>query len=163
MSGSESIRVRLLVGLLSGALLWAIVLISAPNITADYASTSPLFTVGAAAYVVGTIVCHQQADRSFRLFETTLPVCARCTGLYVGAGIVALMMLMSGAFRNQRGCRRKDARTLLVVSALPTVLSILGETFGVVDPGNLIRAFIGLPLGGTALFVTGDVLRGALS
>lgn len=163
MSGSGSNRVRLLVGLLFGAILWAVLLISAPIITADYDSASPVFIVGAGAYVVGAIVCHQQADRSFRLSETTLAVCARCTGLYVGAAAVALMMLMLGAFRSQRGCRWKDARTLLIVSALPTIVSVLGETFGVVDPGNLIRAILGLPLGGTALFVTGDVLRGALS
>ena len=161
MSGSGSFRVCLLVGLLSGALLWAVVLVSAPVVTANYASESSLFTLGAAAYIVGTIVCHQQADRSFRLSEATFPVCARCTGLYVGAGVSALMMF--GAVRTRRRCRWKDARTLFIVSALPTVVSILVETFGVVEPGNLVRALSGMPLGGTALFVTGDVLRGALS
>jgi len=163
MSGSGSVRVCLLVGLLCGALLWAVVLVSAPVVTANYASRDSLFTLGAAAYIVGTIVCHQQADRSFRLSETTFPVCARCTGLYVGAGVAALMIFALGAVRTQRRCRWKDARTLLIVSALPTVVSILVETLGVVDPGNLVRAFSGIPLGGAALFVTGDVLRaGAL-
>ena len=163
MNGSGSFRVCLLVGLLSGALLWAVVLVSAPVVTANYASESSLFTLGAAAYIVGTIVCHQQADRSFRLSEATFPVCARCTGLYVGAGVSALMMFGLGAVRTRRRCRWKDARTLFIVSALPTVVSILVETFGVVEPGNLVRALSGMPLGGTALFVTGDVLRGALS
>lgn len=37
--------------------------------------------------------CHQLADRSFGLFQHTLPLCARCTGMWLGItlGVVLAM------------------------------------------------------------------------
>ena len=42
-------------------------------------------------FAVGSVVCHQLPERSFFLDGRQLPVCARCTGLYLSgaAGLVA--------------------------------------------------------------------------
>ena len=37
-------------------------------------------------YAIGHVVCHQLPARSFHLWGAQLPVCARCTGIYAGAG-----------------------------------------------------------------------------
>src|SRR5262245_32312506 len=41
-------------------------------------------------YLAGSVVCHQRPERSFHLAAVQLPVCARCTGLYLGgaAGVL---------------------------------------------------------------------------
>src|ERR1044072_7313244 len=43
---------------------------------------SPL---AAAVYAAGGFICHQIPDRSFHWHGAQLAVCARCTGIYVGA------------------------------------------------------------------------------
>ena len=55
-----------------------------------------------AVYVAGAVVCHQKAERSFSLAGQPLPVCARCTGIYVGAAltVLALMYMNVSAARN---------------------------------------------------------------
>ena len=42
-------------------------------------------------FAVGSVICHQRPDRSFFVDGHQLPVCARCTGLYLssGAGLAA--------------------------------------------------------------------------
>src|SRR5207248_10680646 len=36
-------------------------------------------------YGIGAWICHQRPERSFYLWAMQLPVCARCTRIYVGA------------------------------------------------------------------------------
>jgi hypothetical protein len=37
------------------------------------------------------VICHQQAARSFAIWSQQLPVCARCTGIYAGAAMIAML------------------------------------------------------------------------
>ena len=47
------------------------------------------------ANLIGYSICHQIPDRSFHLAEHRLPLCARCTGTYLGVaiGFAALALL----------------------------------------------------------------------
>ena len=45
----------------------------------------------AGVYAVGSIVCHQRPERSFHLWGAQMPVCARCTGIYMGAALASLL------------------------------------------------------------------------
>ena len=45
----------------------------------------------AGVYAVGSVVCHQLPERSFHLWAAQMPVCARCTGIYAGAAIAAIV------------------------------------------------------------------------
>jgi uncharacterized membrane protein len=38
--------------------------------------------------------CHQMPERSFRIFDMQFPVCARCTGVYLGQ-IIAIPFFLS--------------------------------------------------------------------
>ena len=75
-------------------------------------------------YLAGARVCHQRPERSFRIGTTPLPVCARCTGLYVGA-VLGLALVRA---RHRGLVRRRDrssARWLVVTAAaVPTVVSV---------------------------------------
>ena len=59
----------------------------------------------AGTYLIGGVVCHQRPDRSFHLHGVQMPVCARCAGLYLGAG---LGVLAAAGFR-RRGVGRGAA------------------------------------------------------
>lgn len=56
---------------------------------------SPPVTLLDKTHAIGYAVCHQIPARSFHLAGQPLPLCARCTGIYLGAllGIMGLMLL----------------------------------------------------------------------
>lgn len=65
---------------------------------------SPIvYSFAAAVYGIGSIVCHQRPERSFHLFAVQMPVCARCTGIYAGAAVAALVLF--GPARRPRAAR----------------------------------------------------------
>jgi uncharacterized membrane protein len=45
---------------------------------------------------VGYAVCHRMEERSFHIGERQLPMCARCTGMYIGAFIGLILHLRQG-------------------------------------------------------------------
>jgi uncharacterized membrane protein len=103
----------------------------------------------ALVFAAGSVICHQLPERSFFLDGRQLPVCARCTGLYLGgaaglAGWLGLKLL--------RGWRPKTipprlALGLLAIVATPTAVSYLSGVLGVWDGSNLTRAALAVPLG----------------
>jgi uncharacterized membrane protein len=127
-------------GLAVGAVLWVVAIVVAP-----FAIASPrrLLSLGAAAvYAGGSRVCHQRAERCFRLDGRPMPVCARCTGLYASAAVGApLALFLAGAVSSRR------ARHITVVAALPTLLTWSLEMAGVAHPSNIVRAMAAVPLG----------------
>jgi uncharacterized membrane protein len=106
----------------------------------------------AAAFVVygaGSFVCHQLPQRSFYLWATQMPVCARCTGIYAGAALTALASVTA----SRRAAAGTNARTALVLAAVPTLATLAYEwTTGHV-PSNLTRAMAGVPLGGVVAWI----------
>ena len=112
-------------------------------------------------FAVGSLICHQRPERSFFLDGQQLPVCARCTGIYVSA---AVGFGGFAAFKLARGWRRIAidpwrAGRLIVLSAIPTALSLAGGTLGLWDGANMTRALIAVPLGATA----GAIVAAALT
>ena len=109
-------------------------------------------------YVAGSVVCHQIPERSFHLFGVQLPVCARCTGLYL-SGLSGLAAWTLWRFRlgpTVRLARLAVARAM-AIAATPTALTLGTAAIGVWDPGNLGRAAAALPLGAAAGVVLGAV------
>ena len=127
-----------------GALVWCYTLIAAP-----YALTSDnprLVSAAAVVYSAAGLICHQRAARSFHLAGVQLPVCGRCTGLYMSGALGALLG-WAASRRTRAGSR---TRRVLFVAALPTALSVLLEFSGLVHPSNFARALCALPLGAAA-------------
>jgi uncharacterized membrane protein len=110
------------------------------------------FLLSAAVYQLGAAVCHQLPERSFRLWDVQLAVCARCAGIYAGAvaSTVAVALRRPGVF--ERAVWRRTA-PLVLVAAVPSALSLLYE-WGLADtPGNWTRAAAGFPLGAAVMLV----------
>lgn len=113
-------------------------------------------------YSFGSAICHQRPERSFQLFTAPLPVCARCTGLYLGAAVVAIALVFAVSAFGRRVWQQPDTaqvRGLLALAALPAVLSLVYEwTTGDV-PSNAVRAATGAVLGGAAALVILEASR----
>ena len=96
-----------------------------------------------AVYAAASRICHQRPERSFQTAGVQWPVCGRCSGVYLGG---ALGALIATRFVRRRP-RLEAVRPFLVVSAVPTVLTIGAEWTGAAPIGNLTRALAALPLG----------------
>jgi hypothetical protein len=111
-----------------------------------------------AAYGLGSLVCHQKTDRSFRSCDRQWPVCGRCTGLYLGAA--AGVLTVAAGWR-----RRASARTWrrsLAAAAAPTAVLWVVEIAGLWDPGTPIRAAVASGLGLAGGMWLASVARGHL-
>jgi uncharacterized membrane protein len=101
------------------------------------------------AYLAGSVLCHQLPDRSFHVLGAQLPVCARCTGLYVGGALGAAAWFTWRRFQAEPAATidsRRATYTLLIASA-PTALTAMTAAAGIWDLSNTGRAVLALPLG----------------
>jgi uncharacterized membrane protein len=114
-------------------------------------------SAGALPYMIGALICHQRPERSFHLGGAQLPVCARCTGLYVGAALGLLIWALI-ARRSREPWPRVAALRVLALSALPTALTVATAWLGLADPANAWRAALAMPLGAIAGGVGGAAI-----
>jgi uncharacterized membrane protein len=101
-------------------------------------------------YAAGSVVCHQLPERSFHLGVYQFPVCARCLGIYAGLFLIAGVAFFAIGVRPQLpvwGQTPSTRRLLVVVGAMPTVVTVLLEWVGVWQTSNAARFVAGLPLG----------------
>jgi uncharacterized membrane protein len=129
---------------------WVALLLSSPLAPAPLA---------VAAYATGGFICHQLAERSFHIEGHQLAVCARCSGIYVGTAMAfawqAFRLRPAGKVTARAPLRVADARTWLLLGALPTVATVVMETWGLWATSNIERAVAGLPLGAGVAIVVG--------
>ena len=111
--------------------------------------------ITALVYLAGSLVCHQLSERSFHLSGIQFPVCARCTGLYLGGalGMAMLFALPRWHLTFQR------ARAALIVVAVPTAFTVATAWLRLWDPGNAVRAVFAAPLG----FVAGAIVAAVVT
>jgi uncharacterized membrane protein len=145
---------RLLAAILTlGAVFWTALIVVAPRALAG--DTPGVNRAAAFVYQSAGLICHQRAERSFHLAGVQLPVCARCTGLYVSGAVGALVAWF--AARRPRAARR--TRVLLLWAALPTALTVALEFVGLLQTSNMLRALSALPLGASAGWIFIQLLR----
>lgn len=159
--------VTLGVGLLVG--FWSLMLVATPYVAAHDHPHGLAAVAAAAIYVAGGVVCHQQPARSFYLWDTQMPVCARCSGLYA---LAPLGMVLAGR-RSRAGSVRSVTRScpgwsigalrmVMLVAAVPTLATVGAELMGVLHPTNLVRAVSAVPLGVSVTWVVGLALGGTI-
>jgi uncharacterized membrane protein len=154
------VRQRALAWFVAGlAVLWAMLVVAGPR--GLVARSHAVRTVTALAYVGAGYICHQQPERSFHLDGHQLPVCARCTGLYLAApfGLAGVLLMRRRGGADDRAYRRW--RVAMVAAAAPTVISVGLEWIG--GPGlssNISRALTALPLGAALAAVLGAAALG---
>ena len=113
-----------------------------------WAVALPVAPVAAAAgvYGAGSLVCHQRAARSFTTAGRPWPVCARCAGIYLAAGLVTL----AGVGRRIGGLAGGDAalwRRRFAFALVPMGLTWAVERVHLATPSNGVRAVSGACLG----------------
>jgi uncharacterized membrane protein len=129
--------------LLAVAVGWSAAILAAPRIRA--ATDGPAASrLAAMTYVVGAVVCHQRPERSFHIAGAQMPVCARCTALYL-AGAVGL--LAWPFVRRAMPATRASFIRALIVAGVPTAITLATGAIGLWDPPNGLRAAVSAPLG----------------
>jgi uncharacterized membrane protein len=141
---------------LVGSALWVAAIPLAAFAASRPSAPSGVYAFALGVYAIGHLVCHQLPVRSFHLWNASLPVCARCTGIYVGAAAAAVLV---GLSRRSREATKADgqARIVLLVACTPTALTLLFEWTTGITPANWIRALAGLPLGAAVAWAIGMV------
>jgi uncharacterized membrane protein len=132
--------------LTAAAIAWPLLLASV--VWARQGGHAPLWTT--AVYLVGSKICHQLADRSFHTNGVQWPVCARCAGLYLAAPIGAVAAI---AARRRPRAWGTASWPILIVAAVPTMVTLAIEWPGIGAPSNLMRALAALPLGAAIAFL----------
>jgi len=133
---------------MAAAIGWA-ALLPAAAFARSRPALTPLAHAAVLVYGFGSVICHQIPARSFHLWAAPLPVCARCTGIYLGAALAAIYAAAIGA--NWRAARGgAPTRVLLAFAAFPTLVTLAYEWTTGVTPSNLLRAVAALSLGAAA-------------
>ncbi len=111
-------------------------------------------------FAIGSVICHQLPDRSFFIDGRQLPVCARCTGLYLGgaAGFVAWWAIKAGRRWRPIKVMPRRAIAIVAIAAVPTIVSFASGVLDVWDGSNATRAVLAVPLGLAAGAVVAAVL-----
>src|SRR5215212_1094286 len=99
----------------------------------------------ALVYAAASRICHQRTERSFAVAGVQMPVCARCSGLYLSGAVGALIAWLGRG----RGIG-SSIRSMLLVAALPTAITFSLEFLGIIPFSNTARAVAALPLGAVA-------------
>lgn len=86
-------------------------------------------------------VCHGFPERSLAVFGTTMPVCARCTGIY--AGILGGLAL----FRLLPAIRERVLRMAAFAALIPLALDGLTQLTGLRESTNPLRIATGVIAG----------------
>ncbi len=141
---------------LAGSTAWVAAIPLAAYAASRPAAASAVYAFALAVYTAGHFLCHQLPARSFHLWGAALPVCARCTGVYVGAAASAVFLRDSRVRDAAYRCGR-HARVLLVLACLPTAATLIFEWSTGVTPANWIRALAGLPIGASVAWAIGMV------
>ena len=73
----------------AASIAWAVLLPIAPFAASQPAPARLWYGLALVLYGAGSFICHQLPARSFHTWSAQWPVCARCTGIYLGAALTA--------------------------------------------------------------------------
>lgn len=141
---------------------WLLWITALPAVLEVRPLSRPSALAAALTYRVGSLVCHQRPERSFRPGGLQVPVCARCTGLYTGAAVGGLIGLAAFGPRRARPSTMSlsRVRVVLVLCAAPTASLWLAEWLAHAPTGNVVRWATAVPLGAAVSWVIALAMAG---
>jgi uncharacterized membrane protein len=95
---------------------------------------------------MGSAVCHQMAERSFIFDEMQMPLCARCTGIYIGAFFAFCFFFLKKRMGNGKPFSITQA-LLTGLAVLPVGIDGVGSYLGFWESSQLMRVFSGSLVG----------------
>jgi uncharacterized membrane protein len=126
---------------------WAFVSLGLlPWISVLLECSAPTRPIGSALRALYGLQCHQRVARSFTLGHVTMPVCARCLGIYLGMGLAVLV--------GRPRLRRDAYKAWILVGLLVLGLDVASEAVGLRPAYAAVRTATGALLAyGVALTV----------
>jgi uncharacterized membrane protein len=87
------------------------------------------------------VMCHGIVTRCLTLFDVPMPICARCTGIYLGmlAGIAAFLVVP--------WAREKAMRIAAFIAVTPLAIDGLTQFVGLRESTNTLRMATGIAAG----------------
>ncbi|MBO3839966.1 MAG: DUF2085 domain-containing protein [Thermoproteota archaeon] len=92
---------------------------------------------------IGSLVCHQRPDRTLWMGGNYLPVCARCTGAYLGFLLGYVLI----PFLSNKKAKGPPNLYISFIFTLPLWVDSLGQVFGFWSSTNDARLITGLLFG----------------
>jgi uncharacterized membrane protein len=142
---------------IAAGITWAAALPLATLVASRPQGPPGMYLAAVVVYGAGGAVCHQRPERTFHLWSVQMPVCARCTGIYAGAGIAAFLLLIRRVGQ-AAPTSLTVVRLLLLSASLPTLATIGFEWITGDAPANYVRALTGVLLGGAVAWAIGSAL-----
>jgi len=102
------------------------------SLMAGSPSTQPLATVTSEFY---GFQCHQRTERAFTILGQSLPICARCTGIYAGLGLSILV--------SRPRLRPSSYKAWFLIGAIVIALDVATELVALRPPSAWFRAATG--------------------
>jgi uncharacterized membrane protein len=96
--------------------------------------------------------CHQREERSLRVAGTSLPACARCSGLHASGAVGGLLLL---GLPRARAWRRPPSAALLGLALGPLLLDVVIGGLWPAWDHPWLRALTGLQAGAVLLVSVG--------
>jgi uncharacterized membrane protein len=124
-------------------LRFALVVIGALPLVVWASSFTPLERVSDLIDPLFAFHCHRDPNRTIELFGRRLPVCARCTGIYAG--------FIVGALVRAPPTSRRFLSWAAVVTAALLVADVATESFGWRVPSIPVRFITGLGFSSSAV------------
>lgn len=129
--------------LVMGSLLMVGLIVAAP-----LAHASQHTFLAATLYQAFSHACHQEPERSFFIAGQQLAVCARCTGLYTGFALTAVLYPLFTPLRRTNPPQRK----WLFLASVPLVIDFGLGLLGVWQNTHSSRLLTGALLGAVVVF-----------
>lgn len=95
---------------------------------------------------VGSAVCHQMAERSFLFDGMQMPLCARCTGIYIGVFFAFCFFFRKKRMQAGRPFSLRQA-VITGAAILPVGLDGVGSYLGFWESTQLMRVLTGSLVG----------------
>lgn len=87
------------------------------------------------------VLCHGRVERSLPLFDVPMPICSRCTGIYVG------MLIGIALFPLIRWLRERTMRVVALIAITPLGIDGVTQLLGLRESINPLRIATGLIAG----------------
>lgn len=103
------------------------------------------------ADAIGYAVCHRIAERSFFIGDRALPLCSRCSGMYMGALVGFLFQLRLGRRAGLPSCRVQVVLALILIAfaidGINSYLTFFPQLPNLYPPHNDLRLLTGTLVG----------------
>lgn len=110
---------------------------------------------------INFVLCHRIPERTFHIKGHYFPICARCTGFYIGAIILLIGFLIIGLGNVKAIILDANIILIALLIIVPTFIDGTTQLFGYRESNNPLRCISGI-FGGIGLGVISTALKFSL-